>query len=132
MQYDAPDDPRDYIHRVGRTARAGKVGQSLLFLHESELGFLRYLKEAKVPLNEYSINSNRVRDVQSQVSSPLNFGDINFLPSCKLIFFSLKLCYRKTTTSIAPPLMAIGHIFTLIMRTQIKRYTISTRLTSPK
>lgn len=68
VQYDAPDDPRDYIHRVGRTARAGKVGQSLLFLLENELGFLRYLKEAKVPLNEYCINPSQIRNVQSQVS----------------------------------------------------------------
>ena len=50
VQYDPPDDPQDYIHRVGRTARAGKVGKSFLFLMENELGFLRYLKEAKVPL----------------------------------------------------------------------------------
>ncbi|KAK7691387.1 ATP-dependent RNA helicase [Cerrena zonata] len=71
VQYDAPDDPRDYIHRVGRTARAGNVGQSLLFLHQNELGFLRYLKEAKVPLNEYSINSDRVRNVQSQLETLL-------------------------------------------------------------
>jgi len=68
IQYDPPDDPRDYIHRVGRTARAGKVGKSLLFLMESELGFLRYLKEAKVPLNEFVFPKERVIDVQAQVS----------------------------------------------------------------
>ena len=67
VQYDPPDDPRDYIHRVGRTARAGKVGKSLLFLLESELGFLRYLKESKVPLNEYSFPVDKVANVQSQV-----------------------------------------------------------------
>lgn len=68
IQFDPPDDPRDYIHRVGRTARAGKVGKSLLFLLESELGFLRYLKEAKVPLNEFSFPADRIANVQSQVS----------------------------------------------------------------
>ena len=67
VQFDPPDDPRDYIHRVGRTARAGKVGKSLLFLLESELGFLRYLKEAKVPLNEFSFPADRIANVQSQV-----------------------------------------------------------------
>ena len=52
---------------MGRTARAGKVGKSLLFLLESELGFLRYLKEAKVPLNEYTFPVDRIANVQSQV-----------------------------------------------------------------
>lgn len=68
VQYDPPDDPRDYIHRVGRTARgAGGQGKSLLFLLPSELGFLRYLKHAKVPLNEYQFPENKIANVQSQV-----------------------------------------------------------------
>lgn len=70
IQYDPPDDPRDYIHRVGRTARAGKVGKSLMFLLPSELGFLRFLKEAKVPLNEFSFPADKIANVQSQVSVP--------------------------------------------------------------
>ncbi|KDR84777.1 hypothetical protein GALMADRAFT_233126 [Galerina marginata CBS 339.88] len=71
VQYDPPDDPRDYIHRVGRTARAGKVGKSLLFLLESELGFLRYLKEAKVPLNEFVFPADRIENVQTQLENLL-------------------------------------------------------------
>lgn len=38
IQFDPPDDPREYIHRVGRTARAGSKGKALLFLLPSELG----------------------------------------------------------------------------------------------
>lgn len=71
VQFDPPDDPRDYIHRVGRTARAGKVGKSLLFLLESELGFLRFLKEAKVPLNEFTFPVDRIANVQSQLEKLL-------------------------------------------------------------
>ncbi|KAG8220086.1 P-loop containing nucleoside triphosphate hydrolase protein [Butyriboletus roseoflavus] len=71
IQYDPPDDPRDYIHRVGRTARAGKVGKSLLFLLESELGFLRYLRDAKVPLNEYTFPADRISNVQTQLEKLL-------------------------------------------------------------
>jgi len=67
IQFDPPDDPRDYIHRVGRTARAGKAGKSLLFLLPSELGFLRFLKAAKVPLNEYSFPTNKIANVQNQL-----------------------------------------------------------------
>jgi len=71
IQYDPPDDPRDYIHRVGRTARAGKVGKSLMFLLPSELGFLRYLKESKVPLNEFSFPTDKIANVQSQLEKLL-------------------------------------------------------------
>ena len=67
INYDMPDQADSYLHRVGRTARAGKVGKSLLFLLDSELGFLRYLKEAKVPLNEFSFPQERILNIQSQV-----------------------------------------------------------------
>ncbi|GAA6064601.1 hypothetical protein JCM10212_000801 [Sporobolomyces blumeae] len=67
IQFDPPDDPRDYIHRVGRTARAGKNGKSLLFLLPSELGFLRFLKVAKVPLNEYQFPAEKIANVQGQL-----------------------------------------------------------------
>src|SRR5258708_2010264 len=71
IQFDPPDDHKSYIHRVGRTARAGKSGNSLLFLLESELGFLRYLREARVPLNEYSFPTERIANVQTQLEKLL-------------------------------------------------------------
>ena len=65
IQFDPPDEPKEYIHRVGRTARGvdGK-GKALLFLLPSELGFLRHLKAAKVPLNEYEFPEKKVARVQ--------------------------------------------------------------------
>ncbi len=60
---------QEYIHRVGRTARGiNASGHALLILRPEEVGFLCYLKHAKVPLNEYDISWNKVADVQQQVS----------------------------------------------------------------
>ena len=67
VQFDPPDDPREYIHRVGRTARAGGRGKALLFLLPEELGFLRYLKQARVPLNEYNFPTTKIANVQTQM-----------------------------------------------------------------
>jgi len=67
VQFDPPDDPKEYIHRVGRTARAGGRGHALLFLLPEELGFLRYLKHAKVPLNEYDFAKAKVSNIQLQL-----------------------------------------------------------------
>jgi len=45
VQYDPPDDPKDYIHRVGRTARGDEgKGSALLFLLPEELKLLIYLQ----------------------------------------------------------------------------------------
>ncbi|VDO02746.1 unnamed protein product, partial [Rodentolepis nana] len=65
VQFDPPDDPKDYIHRVGRTARAGKSGSALLILRPHELGFLDVLRSSRVTPVEYEVASNKVADVQS-------------------------------------------------------------------
>lgn len=68
VQFDPPDDPRDYIHRVGRTARgANGKGRSLMFLLPNEVGFLKYLKEAKVPVVEFEFPAKKLVNVQSQL-----------------------------------------------------------------
>ncbi|KAL8656862.1 MAG: hypothetical protein Q9226_002495 [Calogaya cf. arnoldii] len=67
VQFDPPDDPRDYIHRVGRTARGSSKGRSLMFLQPSEVGFLKHLKEARVPLVEFEFPAKRIINIQSQL-----------------------------------------------------------------
>jgi superfamily II DNA/RNA helicase len=37
INYDVPRDPEDYVHRVGRTARAQRKGQAITFVNEKEM-----------------------------------------------------------------------------------------------
>ncbi|KAH6656483.1 ATP-dependent RNA helicase HAS1 [Truncatella angustata] len=67
VQFDPPDDPRDYIHRVGRTARANTKGRSLMFLQPSEAAFLGHLKQARVPVSEFDFPANKIINIQSQL-----------------------------------------------------------------
>lgn len=68
VQFDPPDEPKEYIHRVGRTARGqGGQGHALLILRPEEIGFLRYLKQANVPLNEFEFSWSKVSDIQPQL-----------------------------------------------------------------
>lgn len=36
VNYDAPGDPEDYIHRIGRTARASKAGVAITFINQRD------------------------------------------------------------------------------------------------
>ena len=38
LNYDVPHDPEDYIHRIGRTARAAASGAAMTFVSEEEQG----------------------------------------------------------------------------------------------
>ena len=53
---------------MGRTARGeGGIGNALLILQPDELGFVRYLKQAKVPVSEFEFSWSKVANIQSQV-----------------------------------------------------------------
>ena len=46
INYNVPHDPDDYIHRVGRTARAGKNGEAVTFFgHENDAKFILAIEE---------------------------------------------------------------------------------------
>lgn len=73
IQYDPPDEPKNYIHRVGRTARgANGKGRSLMFLLPNELGFLTHLKEARVPVTEFEFPPKKISNIQSQLEKLLS------------------------------------------------------------
>lgn len=37
INYDVPNDPEDYIHRIGRTARAASEGEAVTFINEDDM-----------------------------------------------------------------------------------------------
>ncbi len=44
INYDIPQNPEEYIHRIGRTARAGKTGIAMTFVSEWDYPFLEAIK----------------------------------------------------------------------------------------
>ncbi|WP_340110364.1 DEAD/DEAH box helicase [Pikeienuella sp. HZG-20] len=44
LNYDLPNEPESYVHRIGRTARAGAEGQAISFCDASERGYLRSIE----------------------------------------------------------------------------------------
>ena len=50
VQMDAPQDPSFFIHRVGRCARANKIGQSLLFVTPKEESYIDFLHMRNIPI----------------------------------------------------------------------------------
>ena len=45
VSYDAPQNPEEYIHRIGRTGRMGRQGLAITFISESDLGLLDQIAE---------------------------------------------------------------------------------------
>ncbi|RFC43679.1 MAG: ATP-dependent RNA helicase RhlE [Verrucomicrobia bacterium] len=51
VNFDLPNEPEAYVHRIGRTARAGAEGRAVSFCSEEELEFLREIeKTIRMPI----------------------------------------------------------------------------------
>lgn len=45
INYDVPRDPDDYIHRVGRTARAGRKGEAVTFVGQRDVALVQAIEK---------------------------------------------------------------------------------------
>lgn len=51
VNFDMPNDPETYVHRIGRTARAGALGTAISFCDRDEAGVLRAIeRQTRSPL----------------------------------------------------------------------------------
>ncbi len=68
INYDTPDSPESYVHRVGRTSRAGREGKAIMFVTKEEEGAIHeiqvfagaLIQEEELPVPS---RSDRVRKV---------------------------------------------------------------------
>ena len=61
INYDFPFDKETYTHRIGRTGRAGRSGEAILFVNQREKHFLRNLENAtRNKIEEIEIPNNKI------------------------------------------------------------------------
>ena len=81
INYDMPFDKEAYVHRIGRTGRAGRTGEAILFVNPRERSFLNNLERAvgqsiermEIPNNKI-INQNRVKRLQEKLTNSASSG----------------------------------------------------------
>jgi len=61
VNYDVPMDPEDYVHRIGRTARAGRAGKALTLVSTSQderrLQAIQRLIRTTIPVKDHALGS---------------------------------------------------------------------------
>ncbi len=84
LNYDIPYDTESYVHRIGRTGRAGRNGDAILFVAPREKGMLRSIERAtRQPIEEMqlpsvdAVNDTRVARFMSRITETLAGGQID-------------------------------------------------------
>ncbi|MEQ8303389.1 MAG: DEAD/DEAH box helicase [Cyclobacteriaceae bacterium] len=77
VNFDAPPDPEDYIHRIGRTARAEKTGTAITFINEKDqqkFGSIEKLIEREIEKTKSPIDIGEVPEYNPRARG----GNSNF------------------------------------------------------
>ena len=86
INYDIPYDTEAYIHRIGRTGRAGRTGDAILFVAPRERRMLYAIEKATrqkieqlvLPTTE-TVNNKRVADFKQKITDTLAVGELAFM-----------------------------------------------------
>ena len=84
LNYDLPDTADDYVHRIGRTARAGKSGHAISFAapdQGSDMREIEHLIRAEIPVSEHSEHEFERGAMQSKSRSRRGQGGSRSGPS---------------------------------------------------
>ncbi|MDH5387822.1 MAG: DEAD/DEAH box helicase [Gammaproteobacteria bacterium] len=87
VNYDVPHDTESYVHRIGRTGRAGRKGDAILFVAPREKRMLQAIERAtkqKITLMELpsteKINDKRIEKFKQNISDALATEDFGLFP----------------------------------------------------
>ncbi|WP_200897561.1 DEAD/DEAH box helicase [Arsukibacterium ikkense] len=85
VNYDIPYDSEAYVHRIGRTGRAGREGKAILFVSPRERRLLRTIEHAtKQPIEQMSlptgqvIEQRRIESFREQLAQTIETQNLNF------------------------------------------------------
>ena len=86
VNYDIPYDTEAYVHRIGRTGRAGRQGEAILFVAPRERRMLKSIERAtrqtieelELPTTEM-VNNRRIANFKQAISDTLAAGEMDFM-----------------------------------------------------
>jgi ATP-dependent RNA helicase DeaD len=88
INYDVPSDPESYTHRIGRTGRAGRSGDAILFVTPRERGMLKAIERAtRQPVAQLTlptikaVNDVRIAKFKDQIGEALAAGGLDMFRS---------------------------------------------------
>lgn len=98
VQMAAPKDPAFFVHRVGRTARAGKRGGAVIFVTEEEIAYIELLRGRGIPLVNRTADEGDGDSIHADVLATmkrLNGRDRELLEGSSTAFMSFLRAYKE-------------------------------------
>jgi len=138
INYDMPSKAEPYVHRIGRTGRAGRTGEAILFVNRNERWMLKVIerttksriKEISLPSNK-AINKKRVADFKHSITQTLESQDLNIFQEM-IEAYALEHDIQVAQVAAALAKLAHGNTpFLLPAHRQNNKPTVKTKTVRP-
>lgn len=122
VQIDAPQEPSQFVHRVGRSARAGRKGSSLVFLTEKEEAYIDLLSNRQVQLSPLTQEEMCCGDIKKEDKEDGNEDTakstiVNILPNIRELVLKDRDLLEKGTKAFTSYIRAYKeHVCAFIFR----------------
>jgi superfamily II DNA/RNA helicase len=67
INFDVPTNPEDYVHRIGRTGRAGKKGTAITFVLKKDTKYLQEIEKLikmKIKIFNINLEEKKIQDYE--------------------------------------------------------------------
>jgi len=139
VNFDMPGKAEPYIHRIGRTGRAGRKGEALIFIYPKERWMIRKLETAtgkaieqiQLPSNK-AINKKRTADFKAAITRTLDAEDLSVFQDLVTSFAKEADLPVETVAAALGKLVHGDTPFLLSKKDPEKRLAMDTASPSPR
>ncbi|MHC1709322.1 MAG: DEAD/DEAH box helicase [Methanomassiliicoccales archaeon] len=134
INYDIPEDPEVYVHRIGRTGRAGKEGIAITFITSKEVHLLRKINEFGVTeIAKEEVPESGRKDVIRKVMDFEDQADLFGMVLFKVVAGEGEPVERSDLLGLLNrkmriPELAIGNVNVLMDRTEFEVHKDSAKI----
>ncbi len=134
INYDIPEDPEVYVHRIGRTGRAGKEGIAITFITSKEVHLLKKINEFGVTeISKEEVPESGRKDVIRKVMDFEDQADLFGMVLFKVVAGEGEPVERSDLLALLNrkmriPELAIGNVNVLQDRTEFEVHKDSAKI----
>eukprot|EP01080_Neovahlkampfia_damariscottae_P010799 gene10799-3417_t len=101
INYDLPDSTEKYVHRVGRTARAGQIGCAVSLISQFEIKKIKTIeKDIDLKMNKFEINEKLAESYLYEIAEKRCFAKIKLIEDGFAETYEVRKQYKEDTREL--------------------------------
>ena len=101
LTLDLPDTTEKYVHRVGRTARAGQYGKSVSLISQYEVSRVKMIEgDTKVKMTKYTLDEKKAEGHLYEIAQKRCYAKIKLIEDGFAENYAVRKEYKKDSADL--------------------------------